>query len=105
MRQSSNLRWIDRYVVRPHVIHKLIATGEYGTRANPWYRKWADTPGYKQPRNAWPWRIRVDFQWNRHSITVGLLYYSYDHMPKSPQFGFGVYFFDAGDGWIESVAT
>lgn len=78
----------------------------YADPRNPWYRKWAKAK--REPRNAWPWRIRLEFWWFDREYVVGLLYwtvrrYSGNLAPTEP--GFGVHVYITGKGWIEGLAT
>jgi hypothetical protein len=100
------LRWFDNFIIRPHVIRNH-GDAWFLSRENPWHVKWVDTPNEVMPRDAWPWRIRIEICTFNHLFTLGLLFWDKHRWVEDTKGepGFGIFFYIARKGWIESVAT
>jgi hypothetical protein len=93
--------WVDRFIARPYRVNATIVPDE----SNPWYRKWAHAK--RQPRDRWPWRIRLEVWWFRREYRIGLLYFDVTKYRKVDvrEPGFGVHLYIDSKGWIEGLAT
>lgn len=96
---EGNVRWFDRFVARPSVVNAMSVPDDL----NPWYQKWAHAK--RQPRDRWPWRIRLEIWWFRREYRIGFLYWDVSKYRDMPEAGFGVHFYIDSKGWIEGLAT